>query len=262
MNKQGTVKKFGSYLNPKPDFHLKLDGVDKQFFAKDEKHLDQLAKEHVENLKRKRGDVTVTKVKQEPDPDKYYFQNHLSRKPGEVGFGGKEFFRAISKIALNFLLLKRSETGYSNRIIDFVNGKGPIERPAYFYYPSHYIPHEVGKKEISHLLYLKGDTSMGILYCYVELFNLENCLVILNEYYNGEDFEETYCFDLITKKEISKKVKIKLLKQHFKDLEVISSSRTHIKNHEFKYNELLRKIDLLQIQDMANEKNNGQGSTV
>ena len=86
--------------------------------------------------------------------------------------------------------------------------------------------------------------------------------MILNENYTGEDFEETYCFDLIFKKEISKKVKIKLIKQHFKDLEVISSSRTHIKNHEFKYNELLRKIDLLQIQDMVNERNNGQGSTV
>ena len=262
VNKHGTIKKVGPYLNPKPDLHLKLTNVNKQIFARNEEHLDKLAKQHGKNLKRKGVEVTLERVKQKSSTDKYYFQNYLSRKPGEVGFGGDDFFRAISKIALNFLLLKRANSEYSNRIIDFINGEGSTERPAYFYYPSHYIPHEVGEKEISHLLYLKGDSSMAILYCYVELFNLENCLVTLNEYYNGKDFEETYCLDLIAKKEISKKVRIKLIKQHFKDLEVISSSKAHIKNHEFKYNELLRKIDLLQIQDMANERNNDQGSTV
>ena len=104
--------------------------------------------------------------------------------------------------------------------------RGEVETANYvfYYYPNHYEIHKIEAREISHLLHIRGSREVGILYCYLELFNTKNFIVILDRNYKGESFKQTYCYDLIKSAEVDKSVELRLTKQHLHDMIFISES--------------------------------------
>lgn len=118
--------------------------------------------------------------------------------------GGEELFLPVLKIAIEVYL----NAGYSSaHITDAINAlkeritSGFIDQ--YISKPDMHIPSE---HEISHILFLKGDSTHKKIYGFIELFNCIVCAVKLSDNYLGEDFEISYKFDLINKQEVELKL--------------------------------------------------------
>lgn len=166
-----------------------------------------------------------------------------NERPGKIFFGGEKYFRAIAKIALNYLLYIKPGCDYSKHITDVIKGQVSTGKYVFYYYPNHYRIHQISKDEISHLIHIVGDKGKEMLYCYLELFNTKNFIVVLDERYIGNFFEETYCYDLLKNEEVNKQVKIRLTKQHLNDTSIISDQ--HKKRISNRLNKVMGKIDLL-----------------
>ncbi|MGN6420172.1 MAG: HNH endonuclease [Pseudobacter sp.] len=123
--------------------------------------------------------------------------------------GSPGYFRAIAKICLNYYLSKGYPKQYCDTIKSFIRGEHTD--PIYQYYapenrPVHY-PHE---NEVSHILHIHGSKTSGVLYAYIELFNMQNLVYIFSLNYNGEDLDVTYCRDIIKNEELTKNIQLDL----------------------------------------------------
>jgi len=153
--------------------------------------------------------ISNMQIEAKPIDELVYFSNYDTEHSIA---GGPEFFRGIKKIAINFYLSKGHDRRYINGIIYQVkHGKPGNEVLSKFYYPSIKPVHQLGEKEVSHIVKLVGNPDMGVLYCYVELFNCNHVLILLNNHYDGPSIDEQFCYDVLTstypEKDISLPVK-------------------------------------------------------
>lgn len=141
-----------------------------------------------------------------PIEELVYFSNY---SPEHSLAGGPDFFRGIKKISLNFYLSKGYDRRYVRGVIHQVkNGVPANEVISKFYYPSIRPIHELGAEEVSHIIKLVGDPGMGVLYCYVELFNCNHSLILLNNHYDGPALNEQVCYDTLTSTYIQKDISL------------------------------------------------------
>lgn len=129
-------------------------------------------------------------------------------------------------------------------MIAFIKGELK-DYPHYYYFPSTYNTHELQDDEASHILYLRGDLKNGVLYAYIELFNFENALIIFDMDYKGVDFEDTYALDTLSGKTIDKKITIRLTRNHFEALALISDN--FYAQYVNGYNRILKLIESRQL---------------
>lgn len=205
------------------------------------------AKRKKEEIESAFGKPTNLKIDEAKTKEKFWLTD--SRGDGRVGqiyFGGEEYFRGIAKISLNYLLHIRPRCDYSPKILEVIKGRISTGECVFYYYPNHYRIHKIGENEISHLLHLVGDKTQAALYCYVELFNTKNFIVILNRDYQGDSFAATYCYNLLENQEVDKRVKVNLTRQHMSDMLIISDQhKARIVNS---CNDLVDKIQYLSDQ--------------
>jgi len=138
----------------------------------------------------------------------------------ENGFSlisGSKAMRAICKIATNYYVLVTNEIKEIQPIISFIKGENKGgEMLKYYYLPSKEIEYE--ENEISHIIHIEGNKTEKLLVAYVELFNCYNYLIILNKDYNGEDINNTYCYDLIRNEKTSKSIYLNITKEKLDNL--------------------------------------------
>lgn len=236
----------GSKLIPKPKLYMKIPGkAEIVLEAKDDDDLKRLARKKQKELEVEYGEFLTRVIEEPPATERLHFTNSVSTKVGEIGFGGHEYFRAIGKIMLNFYLAK-TKLSPPKRLIDYVCGRLSKNDQIFLYHPSHYSVHEIGLKEISHVIYLQGDPEMGLVYCYVELFNFQKFLAIIDPEYMGAPFNLTYCYDLIEGKEISKVINININKYNLQDLKFIF--RSHLTQMERTFHAFEKKLERLQVE--------------
>jgi hypothetical protein len=238
----------GHALNPKSKLTINIPGKNEPviIFGNSDDELRMVAYEKKAQLEKKFGEFTLIEKTEEPTPEKLHFKNNPALDTGVVEFGGVDYFRGIAKIMLNFFLIKRPNDKKPQNVIDFVNGKHSIT-PAFIYHPSHYTVHQLGDKEFTHILHLKGEKDEKAIYCYMELFNFEKFLCVFDNDYHGEDFHFTYCFDLINEKRIEKNIQITVNKYQIEDLKFISHS--HRQQRVKAFNEFEKRVELLQLND-------------
>lgn len=122
--------------------------------------------------------------------------------------GGRDFDRAIAKIALNYFAHIGGNRAHALEVINFV--KKSYEPNPNFYvrriYEVYYVPHVRLPNEIAHIISIQGMPEKGLLLAYVELFSFECYIIRLNKDYSGPEIDNTYCYDLLTKKITNKKV--------------------------------------------------------
>lgn len=105
---------------------------------------------------------------------------------------GANCYRAIAKIAANFYVYSTQDIIEVQPIAEFIKiGKGNN----YFVYPYYNIQLStlnLPGPEPFHVLYLKGDPTSQVLYCYIELFNVFNFIVGISDKYVGNAIEFYY----------------------------------------------------------------------
>ncbi len=116
-------------------------------------------------------------------------------------FGGRKVHRAIAKIAVNFYLSQSHKQDQISDMISYVVDGGQDKGLVTFYFTAQLL-NRLTNKELSHIIYLRGDNKSGLCFCYIELYNVINFIVVLSEDYCGENFKETYCYDLIEEKPV------------------------------------------------------------
>jgi hypothetical protein len=153
-------------------------------------------------------DEYISNIQNEYKPidELVYFSNHDTK---HSIVGGPDFFRGIKKIAINYYLSRGYDRKYINGIIYQVKyGKPGNEVLSKFYYPSIRPVHQTSEKEVSHIIKLVGNPEMGVLYCYVELFNCNHALILLNNHYEGPPLDEQFCYDVLTSTHIHKEISL------------------------------------------------------
>jgi len=135
---------------------------------------------------------------------------------------GKEFFRAIARIAVSYYYhLSSNLSGLAN-IISFIKDEIDLFS-VYYYFPSN-IVYQTDAKEISHLLYIRGNSKEKILYSYIELFNCYCFIVLLSDNYNGVEFENKYIYDLESRTVLTKPFSLELSRNDILSLPIPISS--------------------------------------
>lgn len=244
IDENGKEFLYGSKLEPKPYLENQIPTKSDPiiiWFKNDQELLNYVGK-HKAKIEEKYG---PTKLKHDSHvPGKRFFINNLSREPGKFGFGGPIFYRGIGKIILNYYLKYKRESFEPITFINFVKGDIPNNFYVNLYYPGHYRIHELGVNEISHILCLRGDSRNKMLYGYVELFNTFNFICLLSDNYQGHDFEMSSAYDLLNSEKLNKKVEIKLTRNHFDDMNILS--RAHSGKAIQRLETLFTKIENLQ----------------
>ncbi|MBN8586095.1 MAG: HNH endonuclease [Ignavibacteria bacterium] len=125
--------------------------------------------------------------------------------------GGSDVLPSIVKIAINFYLLKGGDRKYIKDLIPYLKGESEM-KVAISHHPQDaiYIPGD----EVSHVLYIEGNPDEGILYAYVELYNVHNFLVLLNQNYDGPKIKTNYIFDVLQSVELNRNVYLEYGKEY------------------------------------------------
>lgn len=159
------------------------------------------ARQALNGIKRKYPTLDVEQVLSTAQYKKEFLDEPYHYK---ISIGGEELFLPILKIAIEFYL----NAGYSStHIADAISAlksnitSGFIDQ--YINKPDIHIPLE---NEISHILFLKGDSTHKKIYGFIDLFNCIVGAVKLSDNYLGEDFEISYKFDLINRQKIGLKL--------------------------------------------------------
>lgn len=161
--------------------------------------------------------------------------------------GGKETYRAIAKIALNYFLYSGGDRELVRDIIAYVCLPNKRNNYVTFYYS--FMPiHKLGRNEISHIIFLKGDNRKKLLYCYIELFSVANFIVILNRDYEGEHFTTQYCYDAIKGQEINdKEIRLSLFYDLFENLKYkVHNEKHHEETKEYIIERVTRAFEIIQ----------------
>ncbi|MDB5152304.1 MAG: endonuclease [Mucilaginibacter sp.] len=239
----GAVKVVGK--NMEPWHELSLDtGDQKVVIFESEANYEALKNRKKKELSKK-FKVEDKEYIRQPDKTKYRIKNSLSDAEGNTGFGGPEFFRAAAKMCLNYYLSKGYDRNYCQDVIAYIKGEKKFNDIGYFYYPKHYRIHELGDKEVSHIIHIKGDTQYKLLYAYIELFNAHNAIIIFSLNYNGDAIDATYAYDLLEGKEMTKTIKIWLPRHHLEIMDLIAKEVGT--EHVRKFNRLERIIEKRQL---------------
>jgi len=182
--------------------------IKKEIYPKTEKEFNRLKKQQEKSLKKKFGNIQFEE-REEYNENKLLF----STKENPKAIGGREFFQAICKIAVNFFIFNGGDKSKVVDIVDFILDKNELKN-AIFYYPDiDVIKRE--NDEIEHHILIRGDKQKRILYGYVELFSSHCVLIKFSESYSGNDLKMQYSYDLITGEEISKDIQIQLSREQF-----------------------------------------------
>lgn len=138
--------------------------------------------------------------------------------------GGVNYYRAIAKMCLNYYLSKGYPKEYCEQVKAFVRGEN-VAPVSYYYFPANVV---LEYDEVSHIIHLRGSKKSGVLYAYIELFNMQNQIVIFHMDYTGEDINVTYCRDVVKNRELSKNISFPLDRHHLEALKHSSAEMEHL----------------------------------
>ncbi len=127
-----------------------------------------------------------------------------------------KLFLSMLKISIGYYLSNNFDINYLNKSINILKNKDYKLARKYCYY---FFPENFYKEDsIYHSIYLKGDKQNNVLYSLISIYGCLNCLVLLNEEYDGETIEKNYFYDLRNHKEIKFDKSLNLTKSEIVDI--------------------------------------------
>ncbi len=167
--------------------------------ARNEKEMRHIIKK----LKKKYPNLDDNELESKMIRGKYYMNEALNM---QLQLGNNEFMKALLKIAINFYLHRCSRViDLHERIEELRNTNDIPVSIIRHYYTKDSIKYE-DTNEVSHTIYIKGDSSTKLLYAFIEIFSSAAFIINLNTEYNGPEASYSYTYDVLLNKEISKKI--------------------------------------------------------
>ena len=176
----------------------KGDQTEISVVARNEKELKQILK----GLSKKYKNFDADDLFEKATWNSSYFNEKLQF--GNV-VGGKESFKAVCKCAINYYVYKNGDISFIKHLIPNIKNNDSVDFVNMHYQKKIY---QLDNNETTHIIHIIGNPDEKILYAYIDYFNVHKYLVLLNDNYTGKIMNETYCFNLLTGKEVNKKVNI------------------------------------------------------
>lgn len=171
------------------------------------------AKRILKGLKKTYPVLDVEEALKTAKPQKKYLGKRIGM---EMKIDGPRIFPSVTKSVLEFYLLRGGERSQIVSLIPYVMGEAESDCCWYYYPPQPLV--EKQEREIFHVLYVVGDPKEQILYGYMELFGILQCMVCLNDHYTGADFCESYGYDVVKAEEIKLDIKARYSKEELQHI--------------------------------------------
>lgn len=231
----GTPVRFEGLLHPEIPVEIHLPGLEPVRFTAQRSEIERKARKKLKQLKQRFPDLDIEKaiasieIKEYPE-HLIYFSN--SSDPKQSMVGSPAFFRGIKKIAVNFYLHTGGDPNYIRDVIHQVRTGEPAPQAiSKFYYPAIRPVHVPAEGEVSHIIKLVGDPDMGVLYCYVELFNTNCAIILLNDSYDGPAINQQYHYDLINRQHLTQPITLPFKnRSHVTDHFLVKRDTSHAGN--------------------------------
>jgi len=115
--------------------------------------------------------------------------------------GGVESLPAILKMAINYYIETTGDIeSIQEAIVDLKNNDPKRVNPIILEQKLFSLEPE----EVTHSIYVRGDNATGRLYAIIELYNVVQFTVCLSSNYQGDDLEDLYVYDVLTRTEKEK----------------------------------------------------------
>ncbi|RFS26757.1 HNH endonuclease [Chitinophaga silvatica] len=216
MSQSGQIKYVGPGLVPHDQIKISEKEKNIAHFFVEPTIYNKMIQKKIREIKEKYK-VEYKESIVEPTKEKYYIVSDEEDQIGDLWIGGKDCDRSIVKICLNYYLHRGYPDCYCVNAKNFVSGISN-NKIAFYYYPTNEIIHQLGPDEVSHIIHIRGSREIGVLYAYIELFNMRNMIVFFDLNYNGDDIIDTYCHDVIKSEDLNKSINLRLLKHHLESL--------------------------------------------
>lgn len=119
----------------------------------------------------------------------------------KIDFGGNRALKSVCKSAINYYIFRGGNRKYIEHYISpLKNDADKIEDVQPYF--DEKTSRSLGDNEVSHCIYIEGNPAHKTMFAYIEYFNSITFLVVLNRNYDGPEFKEQYCYDVLLKKEI------------------------------------------------------------
>lgn len=119
----------------------------------------------------------------------------------DLSVGGPDIFRAVCKCAVNYFVFSKGDAQVIKPLLGYIKGTEDKEIVWMHYRENLY---ELDADECFHMIHLRGNPTEGILYCYIDYFNIYKYIVLLSDVYCGKEIKSTYCYDVLNSKVIEK----------------------------------------------------------
>jgi ribosomal small subunit protein bTHX len=184
------------------------------------------------SLKKKNPDIDIKELRKQIKWDDSEKEVSILFENKFTAITGKEAFRAITKIIVNFYVFSTNEITEVEKATCFIKGESDWLNKIKYYNPNDKTIHTLGDKEISHLLYISGNQKENLLIGYLELFSCYCFLIILNDDYKGKDIEHCYNYDLTTNKELKKSIRLTLTRVETDKMTFPQDENTEVEFHK------------------------------
>jgi hypothetical protein len=154
-------------------------------------------------IKNKYGQLDIDKAIEEAKVIEEHFSQPLKFN---MKIGGELAFRSIAKTAVEYYIHTRAEVKSVNHLFEYLKDHEKLSIVKLFSPLNHVCVLE--EKEVLHIIHLVGNPNDKLLYCYIEFFGSFSFLVLLSNNYVDSEFTQTYCYDIVSTKEVNKNVKL------------------------------------------------------
>jgi hypothetical protein len=130
---------------------------------------------------------------------------------------GKEEFRSVCKMAINFYMYHGGERDLIAHLIPYIKAECENQYVSY-YYPDELITESNSSESFIHTLYIEGNSHEKILYGYIEFYSAFRMIILLSDSYERDSFREVYSFDVLSGEEIERAININVSRKEILDL--------------------------------------------
>lgn len=153
------------------------------------------AREIIRSLSKKQPGIDADAALQQMKVRKEY----LGRTIGfSAGIHATQIYPSIIKSSIEYYLLCGGDREVISHLIPLLKGNGDVGDYCKYYYPETSW-FDTGKDGIYHILYVKGAPEERLLYGFVSYFGVIQCLILLNDNYDGPEINHAYIYNVMTK---------------------------------------------------------------
>lgn len=185
----------------KPNIEVTEDENIIHIGARDEKELRHIIKQ----LKKKYPTLDDQSLEKKIIKSKSYLNESLHFN---VSVGGDYFMKAVLKIAINYYLFKTKRKNDVSNSITKLESSDELSNDFIHHYYTKDSTNYSDEVEVSHTIHIVGNSERKLLYAFVEIFSSFAFIVNLNTNYTGNNITYTYCYDVLTNKEIKKDINL------------------------------------------------------